>query len=463
MSFQKYKPGPPPKDKIVKEMRLVNGKLRSVETFNGKIVRVFDDGGNIIDDRSAKFGNKLPPLPEIRPKPKIENIPNTEEDNPKEEIPKILDDSTTLPPSSSTTEIGKIELISKEETVRQSYSPKHTKVDVTTPIPTEDIKTETKPAAITTPEQTEDIKAETKPVAIITPEQTKDIKAETKPTVVTTPKPTEDIKLDTIPEKEETIIDTPKTDIPETPIVETHKIAQNIQDIKVIDRLDKIIEKKTKQEPPKAEIPKEISKEAPKFEQNKIKKPKEVKHRMTDEEETIMEERKFEEWLKKHKFNESVQKMAEIAEENQKEIGGISSEITGVKNELGDVENRIDNLKDSLGSVLGTTKKPITETLGELCTGVDCIKEDVKKHQGIQLELEKKMDQRFSELRERVQKLEEPIFMCDNCGHNGIRSLSSFCPNCGSPIHEWYDDSGQPVKGWVPFWKRVSAKQTAPR
>lgn len=532
MAFPKQKPSPPPKDKIIKEKRLVNGKLSPVDTFNGKIVRVFDDEGNIVEDRSSNFGNKLPHLTDTKPKPKeidsetekkdivtgqMENIdisstidqsaisqsnqsndiethkeltefdrimkmpdelfkqeiasmsdsgleshlkkmklsswekaeirgrratsqdkneevPKMEdkkqEDVPKLEIPKFLDNlsSTSSPISTSGTGTG-IQLISKEETVRQGFEPETKKADIVT-------------------QKSEVIKSE------ITP------KEETKSEIIAQK---EEDTTAYVPKIEPII---PKIEIPKSePPREAKDVPIPEANIPVMDRLGKIMEENsdiTKSESPKEETQKEvpkaeiIPKETPKIEQSKMKKPKEVKRIMAEEDEEIMQERKFEQWLKKNRFQESVEKTAKISEENQEKIEGISNEITNVKEGLGGVENRIDTLKDGLNSILGETKKPITETLGELCEGVDCIKKDVAKYQDTQSELDKKLDSRFSELRERVQKLEEPTFTCDNCGADGIRPLSSFCPNCGSPIHSWNDDTGQPVKGWTPYWRRIN-------
>lgn len=58
--------------KIIKEKRLIGGKLRKVETFNGNIVKVFGDDGGVIEDRSEKFGDKLPIIQYIEPETKTE-------------------------------------------------------------------------------------------------------------------------------------------------------------------------------------------------------------------------------------------------------------------------------------------------------------------------------------------------------------------------------------------------------
>jgi len=541
MAFPKYKPTSPPKDKIVKEKRLVNGKLMPVETFNGKVVRVFDDEGNVVEDRSTSFGDKLPPLPEARPKPKVEEVSNIDQDK-KDETPKVemseYDKLMKMPDEQFRTEIAsmsdsgfegymrklglssdeKADIRGKRIDLRNIPNVDQEKKEEIPKVEQEDIpkigdkKPEDVPKLdipkvdtpnVEVPEFPNSVSSTSSPTSIsgtsgiplVSKEETvgQGSGPVTAKAEVVSPKPEEITDAGIITKeggttthipKIEPII--PKIEIPKSePPKEVKKVPVPGVGIPVMGRLSKIMEEKTKddktkdenikedkgkssdiiqsesskeetpKEVPKAEIPKDIPKEAPKIGQSKIKKPKEVKHFMAEEDEEIMQERKFEQWLKKNRFQESVEKTAKIAEESQGQIKDISNEITNVKEGLGTVENRIDTLKEGLNSVIGETKKPIVETLGELCEGVDCIKKDVAKYQDIQSELDKKLDTRFSELRERVQKLEEPTFTCDNCGADGIKPLSSFCPNCGAPIHEWNDENGQPVRGWVPYWKRV--------
>jgi len=173
-------------------------------------------------------------------------------------------------------------------------------------------------------------------------------------------------------------------------------------------------------------------------------KPKERKSMAEELEAELLNERKFEEWIKKQKFRENLEKAARFAEETKQQfeekIPELSEKIEGITGEVKGVENR-----------LGTMDKSV----GELCTGVDCIKDDVKKYQESQEALEKLVQDRFQELGEKVQTLEHPTFTCENCGEKVISPLSSFCPNCGSPIHSWSDDSGEPIRGWTPYWKRM--------
>ena len=201
-----------------------------------------------------------------------------------------------------------------------------------------------------------------------------------------------------------------------------------------------------------------------KFQQPKvyIQKPKSKERKKPMEEESLetelLTERKFEEWIKKQKFRENLEKAAKYAEETKQQfeekIPELSEKIEGITGEVKGVEDKI-----------GLVDKSV----GDLCTGVNCIKDDVKKYQDEvknyqdnvknyqdnQVELEKMVQDRFRELGEKVQGLEHPTFTCENCGDQVISPLSSFCPNCGSPIHSWSDETGEPIRGWSPYWKRM--------
>jgi hypothetical protein len=180
-------------------------------------------------------------------------------------------------------------------------------------------------------------------------------------------------------------------------------------------------------------------------------KQKEKRSMVEELEAELLNERKFEEWIKKQKFRENLEKAAKFAEETKQQfeekIPELSDKIEGITGEVKGVEER-----------LGTMDKSV----GTLCTGVDCIKDDVKKYQEnvnkyqeSQQVLEKMVQDRFTELGEKVQSLEHPLFTCENCGEQTISPLSSYCPNCGSPIHSWSDESGEPIRGWQPYWKRI--------
>ena len=186
--------------------------------------------------------------------------------------------------------------------------------------------------------------------------------------------------------------------------------------------------------------------------QTDIQKSKERKRPMSEElDAELLTERKFEEWVRKQKFRENLEKAAKFAEETrdqfEEKIPELSNKIEGITGEVKGVEDRLDTVDKSVGDV--------NKSVGNLCTGIDCIKTDVKKYQESQEELEKMVQERFRELGEKVQSLERPIFTCESCGEQAIAPLSSYCPNCGAPIHSWSDESGEPVRGWTPYWKRI--------
>jgi hypothetical protein len=81
-------------------------------------------------------------------------------------------------------------------------------------------------------------------------------------------------------------------------------------------------------------------------------------------------------------------------------------------------------------------KEDVQQIKKEVCEGPDCLKA--------------KVEEKFGSIDEKIKKIEEKTsgFVCENCGYANVPALSSFCPQCGSPIYEWSDDEGQPVKGW---------------
>lgn len=511
---------PPPKNRIMVETRIVKKgeKARKVKTLNGKIQEIF----NGEKKEWEKYDPNAPVQPsETKPLEKIEQEPKDEQSL----ITETVNGLQLIPKEDiqySGSEVQKQEEVINTDTIIPSESPKQEEIiNTDTVIPSESPEQQTatyvpeiepvipkidlskvESLKIDTPKEILDIGlSKVEPLKIETPKEILDVGlSKIEPLEIETPKEI----LDTEPPK----VDTPKVYVPKvgtpkvyTPKVYTPKVGTSKVDMpkevqkevpempipgvqdKMIGRLSKIMEEKTSPqiniEPPKAKILNEISKaetfkEIPKVEAPKVmrkeKQPiKEVRHFMAEEQMVQPnEDRKFEEWLKRHKFQENVEKMTDLAAENQKEIEGISTKIVDVKEEIGGVKGEIGGVKEEIGSVkgglqgledrleerLGPMKKPVSESLGEICTGVDCIKGDIKKSQDTQQMLESKMNQRFEQLSERLQSLEEPTFVCDNCGHDGIRPLSSFCSNCGSPIHEWNDENGHPIKGWAPFWKR---------
>lgn len=308
------------------------------------------------------------------------------------------------------------------------------KEDITPPKVEESTKGDTETPNIEKVEKTE----------VKTPERGKTIKAETSIPAYT--KAGVDIKKQ---EKEtytiKKILDVPKGDtVKQIPKIEIPKIEIKIPNIGI---------------PKKADEAKPHIETGTKVSQSIIEKNKPVKEAkyMNDEPsnysqpnvvrqlEELLNKKKiskheFDELMAEKQFNENIAQAAKFAEETREQIPQISEKIEGVSTEIKDIEGRLSTVNNSVDT---------------LCTGVDCIKTDVKKSQETQEALEKQMGQRFRDLEQKVQELKQPTFVCDSCGDDKIRPLDSYCPNCGSPIHEWNDETGQPVKGWIPYWRRV--------
>jgi uncharacterized phage infection (PIP) family protein YhgE len=166
------------------------------------------------------------------------------------------------------------------------------------------------------------------------------------------------------------------------------------------------------------------------------------------------------------KFQTSQDSLEKLAQEK---IPVLSGSIYNVTSEIKDVKAKLSTVDDRLGTV--------DKSIGTLNTGIDHINEDIKKFQISQNSLEKLVqenyqtlhedlekshdvlerlvEERFKELAEKVQSIERPTFACENCGEPVVAPLSSYCPNCGSEIQSWSDEEGKPVKGWVPYGKRL--------
>ena len=524
----------PPKNKLIVEKRIIDGIMRKVETYNGKVARVYDDDWKLIEDRSGKLKVTLP-TPPLVPRAKQENnkqenkLDDTppQEDEPKEEspileIPSFTSTSTQVDEKMMNGTGGGLQIIPEDDVAKPGG------IDINEQLKLSD-KQLTADRTVSNKLSNEQLTADRTVSNKLSIENVKEEKVDAP-------------KVEDIPKSESPEIDSPK--IEETPKIEgtTDSLLSrqldnviNIQDISNKVDIPKIEPQKEvpkveilKETPKKTNVPKEaqemgvpgvpikkmenrieklIDKKIPGLIDKKTsstqtiitndktkvsdkligltevtkaeqqKKP--IEYKVTKENknmvEELLEEYKREQWAKKRDFDKNIEDMARVASENKDQIKEISQKIEGVSGKVGEVEEKIgglqDDIKDRFGTVqerfgalqekLGDMKKPVTETLGELCTGVDCIKTDLKKsqeyQQSYQQTLEKQLEGKFGELSERLQKLEEPSYVCDNCGADSIKPLSSFCPNCGAPIHSWTDpETGNPVSGWAPFWKRTA-------
>ncbi len=493
MAFQKKIYSPPPKNKLVVEKRIIDGIMRKVETYNGKVARVYDDDWKLIEDRSEKLKVTLP-TPHLVPRIKQENKLGADtphqEDEPKEEspileIPSLTSTSTQTDEKMMSGTGGSLQIIPEDDVVKPGdididkqlklsiENVKEEKVDIPK---IEDIPKSESPE-IDSPKVEETQKIEGTTDSGLSQQLDKIINIQDISNKVDIPKiePQKEapkvLVPNEAPKKTNVLKETQEMGIPGVPIKKMENRIEKLIDKKTpgktITANDKIATNdKTKVENKLTEVTK--AEQQKKSVENKF--AKENKNMV----EELLEEYKREQWAKKRDFEKNIEDMARVASENKGQIKEISQQIEGVSGKVGEVEEKIgglqDNIKERFGTVqerfgtlqerLGDMKKPVTETLSELCTGVDCIKTDLKKYQENQQSLEKQLEGKFQELSERLQKLEEPTYVCDNCGADSIKPLSSFCPNCGSPIHSWTDpETGMPIVGWSPYWKRPPGKQ----
>lgn len=136
------------------------------------------------------------------------------------------------------------------------------------------------------------------------------------------------------------------------------------------------------------------------------------------------------------------------------EIGGdkmSESDIQKVLNE----EKRKERLQQSIDNIIENNKKINTE-VERVCKGIECL-----EGMGKRLErLEKSSDEQckgmecfkgFGDKLGKIEQLsEKKTYVCDNCGEDKLHALDHFCPGCGTQQKSWLDDSGNPVKGFVP-------------
>lgn len=508
---------PPPKNKLIIEKRIVYGKMRKVETYNGKVARVYDEEGKLLEDRSHKLKITLP-TPPLEPKVEKKLDISSEEYKPQETLSQPLAPlditSSTISNLGTSGTIG-LQLVPDDEVVkREDIDSSYTDASQCPECKGKNIDTLLYLENMTRHKcrdcnETFVVNKDKKKVEIPQKTESKTIEEISGTAPEISQKLDKLINIQDISNKVDIPKIEPPKETPETPETTNKTVVPNeipnkvdipipmeIQEIgtqgihytKTGERIEKFVENKilniqtvTADNKPKIDIPKIVDKviedtittaKAVKVEQQKkpIEDKKIIKENKNMAEE-LMEEYKREQWAKKRDFEKNIEDMARVAAENKGQISGISSKIENVEGKLGDVDNKIGNLQENfqekfgglqenLQEKLGNIKKPVSDALGELCMGVDCIKNDLKKtqeyQQTYQQTLDKQLEKRFQELGERLQKLEEPTYVCDNCGQDDIRPLSSFCPNCGAPIHSWNDpETGMQVAGWAPYWKRV--------
>lgn len=435
-----------------KEQRIVDGILHNVITENGKIVK---DNGPFKRYQEQDQTN-------------VTDVPKVTEEKRGSRIPLVAEDGSYLDQAKRTEETTGDNTIKPNDTY-QEQKPKNS-INLV-PISTEELgdilkqdkqkKAEHISKVESVPKPKLGKKPEWEDILSKIPEPDPDRQnpqeskiAEIEPPIIEPPI-IEPPKLLQVP-----IIEPPKIAIPKVQINVPPKndtIKEPIKLDNISNKLGEILATDTYRKPKGSDVVESDNQKANEnnwYQQHLITKEKPTKEKrrfMSEElEAELLDERKFEQWMKKQKFHENLEKAARFAEETKEQFEVKIPELSG---KIEDVTGEVKNVENKLGTVdsrLGTVDKSI----GTLCTGIDCVKEDVKKYQTSQQALEKLVQDRFSELSEKVQSLDRPTFTCENCGEPVIAPLSSYCPNCGSQIQSWSDEEGEPVRGWSPYWKR---------
>ena len=445
----------PPKPGRYKEQRIIAGTLHNVITENGKVVK---------DLGAAK---KDPSLEQEQPT--IVENPKIVEEKPRVGPPLISEDGSYIDPSRQAEETDD-NTTTKPNSISQEQKPKGSLH--LTPVSLEDLgniikqeKQEKQNPVEPVPKRKFGKRPEWEDILNSLPEPDPDRQNPPESNVTDISEPTKESVPNSakayVPITEQKPLQIPKVTVPKVQInippknepTKLENIPNKLGDIIATDTYPKSKEIEVA-EPNLQKANESIWPQQP---VTTIKKSTKEKRRSMSEEleAELLDERKFEQWMKKQKFNENLEKAVQFAQQTneqfEEKIPELSNKIEDITGEVKGVENKLGTFSSNVDNRLGTVDKSI-ETL---CTGIDCVKEDVKKYQTSHDTLEKLVQDRFGELSEKVQSLERPTFTCENCGEPVIAPLSSFCPNCGSEIQSWSDEDGQPVRGWTPYWKRL--------
>ncbi len=183
--------------------------------------------------------------------------------------------------------------------------------------------------------------------------------------------------------------------------------------------------------------------------ENKSKKRKVIN--MSDDEQVLnmspelrrqLRKSEMEEYHNEKETNEAIKRAASLAEQNKLELEQMKKSLASenaeirrdLKSEFGNKFNELSGkFNDITGKFEGVNGKfdGVSKKLEETCTGIDCLKEDMKK-------LNKNVD----------------LVECPECGLKVIPPLASYCPNCSAKMSAWNEDDGTPVKGWKPSWQK---------
>lgn len=124
------------------------------------------------------------------------------------------------------------------------------------------------------------------------------------------------------------------------------------------------------------------------------------------------------------------------------------------------------NVNDAI-RIAADLKSDVQKIKEEICEGPDCLKAKVEDKFGTMENKFGTMEKKFDEIDDKIKKIGDKAtkieektsgFVCDRCGYSGVPPLSSYCPQCGSPIFSWDDDEGKPVSGWKHWSDREDSK-----
>ena len=239
-----------------------------------------------------------------------------------------------------------------------------------------------------------------------------------------------------------------KSDVKENVLDTKNIVETNINDeattklSKILDdnttKLTKISDTKTEINPEKTNkyetksVSTEIKSEQPKID-NKIdksikekNKPKVKRMNENDESSSQLSRTAVKELLnereRQKEFEDNMRNALNISRETSQTVNELSKKLekacVGIECLQRDLGLNSTKVNTEL-SKIDTLETKVKET----CTGIDCIKDELKKNELVE---------------------------CEKCGRKVVPPLSSFCPSCGEKINVWYDDDGEPIKGWKP-------------
>lgn len=118
------------------------------------------------------------------------------------------------------------------------------------------------------------------------------------------------------------------------------------------------------------------------------------------------------------------------------------TEVDIIKNEKIEKQKKFQENVNNAIAIAADLKDDVKKIKEEICEGSNCLKNQVTT--------------KFGTIEDRLKAIEDlsTAFVCEKCGYNGVKALTSFCPNCGAKIPSWADENGQPIADWIPYWLR---------